>query len=60
MSKLKVLGISGSLRRVSYNRKALQIAKKLKVNATYGLNNILSGKKGFTLLVILLDNFLDN
>ncbi len=29
MKKLKILGISGSLRRASYNRKALQIAKKI-------------------------------
>ena len=28
MQKLKVLAISGSLRRDSYNRKALQIAKR--------------------------------
>lgn len=29
MGKLKVLGVSGSLRKASYNRKALQIAKKM-------------------------------
>jgi len=33
MQKLKVLGISGSLRRDSYNRKALQIAKRFAAEA---------------------------
>lgn len=40
MSKLKVLGISGSLREASLNRKAIQVAKKIAAEAGAEVNEV--------------------